>query len=137
MKLQVIIEKSNGELWGRIENKGDFMPVTVGKNAKEVIKNLSDLIKDYLKHEGSKDPNWKRIDLEKAEWELVYDVQAFFLEHDYLAASSIAKRAGINPGLMRQYSSGVKHPSASQAKKIEETIHDLAKELKSVSFYAA
>jgi hypothetical protein len=55
-----------------------------------------------------------------------YDLQTFFEEHDYLKVSSIAKHAGLNPGLVRQYSSGVKHPSAEQAKKIELTIHKLA-----------
>lgn len=137
MKLQIIIEKGDGELFGRIENKGDFLPVTAGKNSKEVIKNLNELIADYQKHEGQQDIEWKRVQLEKVEWELVYDVQAFFMEHDYLTASVIAKRAGINPGLMRQYTSGVKHPAAKQAKKIEEAIHALAKELKAVSLYAA
>jgi hypothetical protein len=39
-----------------------------------------------------------------------YDLQTFFEEHDYLKVSSIAKHAGLNPGLVRQYSSGVKHP---------------------------
>lgn len=137
MKLLVIIEKGDGELWGRIEDKGMFLPVTIGKNTKEIIKNLSDLIIDYQQHEGRNDAAWKKVDVKKLRWELHYDVQAFFMEHDYLTASVIAKRAGINPGLMRQYSSGVKHPSALQAKKIEAAIHTVAKELKAVSLYAA
>lgn len=83
------------------------------------------------------DTAWKKVDVKKLSWELRYDVQAFFMEHDYLTASTIAKRAGINPGLMRQYSSGIKHPSALQAKKIEAAIHTVAKELKAVSLYAA
>lgn len=137
MKLKVIIEKGDGELYGRIESKGDFLPVTVGKNSKEVITNLSELITDYQRHEGKNDPAWAQVDVKKVNWELLFDVQAFFIEHSYLTASVIAKRAGINPGLMRQYSSGVKHPSAQQAKKIEDAIHAVAKELKAVSLYAA
>ena len=42
----------------------------------------------------------------------------------------MAKHAGMNPTLLRQYVSGVKNPSASQAKRIEETLHQLADEIK-------
>jgi hypothetical protein len=35
--------------------------------------------------------------------------------------------------LLRQYASGVKHPSPTQAQKIQDSIRALAKELKSVS----
>ncbi len=136
-KLQLIIEKSDGELWGRIEGVGEFLPVTVGTNTLEVIKNLIDLIKDYQEHEGKNDPAWKKVDAVKVLWDVKYDVQAFFAEHNYLTASTIAKIAGINPGLMRQYSSGVKHPSAAQAKKIEDAVHAVARELASVSLYAS
>jgi hypothetical protein len=38
--------------------------------------------------------------------------------------------------LLRQYESGVKHPSAQQAKKIEDTIHKLAGLMNSVLVYA-
>lgn len=37
-----------------------------------------------------------------------YDIQAFFKEFSFLNATDIARRAGINPSLMRQYTSGVK-----------------------------
>jgi hypothetical protein len=56
-------------------------------------------------------------------------------EHDEVKISVIAKRAGINPGLMRQYSSGIKHPSKERAKQIEGAIHKLADELRAVSLY--
>ena len=137
MKLLIIIEKGDGVLWGRIENKGEFLPVTTGKNTKEIIKNMSDLITGYQQHEGRNDAAWKKVDVKKVQWELRYDVQAFFMEHDYLTASVIAKRAGINPGLIRQYSTGVKHPYALQEKKIEAAILAVAKELKAVSLCAA
>ena len=65
-----------------------------------------------------------------------YDVSAFFENFDFLNQTKIADLSGINPSLLRQYASGVKHPSAQQAKKIEIVIHKLAKELKSVSLYA-
>ncbi len=68
--------------------------------------------------------------------EIKYDLEAFFMEHSYLKISSIAEQAKINPGLVRQYASGVKHPSAEQAKKIEATIHKIANDLQQVELYA-
>ena len=52
------------------------------------------------------DPNNK--DLQDLTFTYKYDVQAFFKEFSFLNATEIARRAGINPSLMRQYVSGVK-----------------------------
>ncbi len=136
MKIEVIIEKGDGEFWGRIESKGDFLPVTVGDTVSEVLHNLQDLIQDYLLHEGKEDAFWKPFVGQEIDFDLAYDLQAFFTEHKELNASAIATRAGINPGLLRQYSSGVKHPSKEQAQKIEDAIHQLADDLRAVSLYA-
>ena len=138
MKLQIIIEKADhGELFGRIEGKGQFMPVTVAKSTGGVIKNIKSLISDYQAHEGKTDGFWKKIDTDKVEWEMVYDVQAFFMQHPYLNVTAVASIAGINPGLMRQYSSGVKHPSAAQVHKIEVAIKQIVRQLKITNLHAA
>lgn len=134
-KIEVIIEKGDGELYGRIEGKGNYLPVTSAKTTGKVLANLKMLIKDYKKHD--KDKFWDKVDLAIVVFELRYDLQAFFQEHDYLKQTKIAELAGINASLVRQYASGVKHPSGEQAKKIENAIHKLAKELQSVSIYAA
>lgn len=136
MKLPVIIEKNDDELWGRIEGKGNFMPTTAGSTTKELLDNLKLLIVDYLQHEGQEDKGWNKVDVNKTEFELRYDLQAFFEEHDFLKQTKIAQLAGIDPGLLRQYSSGVKYPSSEQAKKIESAIHNLAEELQAVSIYS-
>ena len=138
MKLQIIIEKADhGELFGRIEGKGDFMPVTVAKSAEGVIKNIREMVKDYKKHEGKQDLFWKKVSVDTVTWEVRYDVQAFFMQHPYLSITAVAGIAGINPGLLRQYSSGVKHPSAKQVVKIEKAIKQIVKQLNTVTLYAA
>ncbi len=121
-KLVLIIEKGDGELWGRTEYK-DHLMVESAATVEAIEKTLKKLLQ-------------KQCDLDHVEFEIRYDLQTFFEQHDYLKVSSIAKYAGLNPGLVRQYSSGVKHPSAEQAKKIELTIHKLATELQSVSLFA-
>ena len=74
--------------------------------------------------------------LSNVEFEHSYDLTVFFEEYDFLKQSKIAELAGMNPGLLRQYASGVKYPSPEQAKRIEKAVHDLAKELKAVSIHA-
>ena len=59
-----------------------------------------------------------------------------FENFDFLNITKIAKYAEINYGLLRQYSSGVKHPLAAQAKKIESTLHILADEMQQASVYS-
>ena len=57
------------------------------------------------------------------------DIQDFFQLFKPVKQSVIAKRAGINPSLLRQYARGIKHPSLAQTKKIEKAIHQLGREL--------
>ena len=61
---------------------------------------------------------------------------SLFQQFDFLNIGKVAKRAGINAGLLRQYASQVKHPSAKQAQKIEETIHNLAADMSKAQVYA-
>ena len=136
MKLEVIIEQGDGELWGRIENKG-FMPATVGSSVKEVLDNLKMLIDDHILHEGKEDVFWKKVNTENIHFDILYDLQAFFEEFSELKISSIAERAGLNPSLVRQYATGNKYPSAQQAKKIEDALHGLGKKLQQVAIYAS
>lgn len=134
--LQVIIEKADDGLYGRIEGRKSYLPVTYGKSKKEVIQNLKDLIRDYQKHEKKGDNFWLKLDPESVQFEIAYDLQAFFSEHDFLNASAIARHANMNESLVRQYATGKKFPSIEQAKKLEETIRHLTKELTKVSLYA-
>ncbi len=136
-KIEIIIEKNDGLLWGRVENMGTHLLTPYGKTTEKLIENLNELVLDYLANEGKKDKFWNRVDISKVVFEFKYDLQAFFAEHDYLKISSVAEHAGINPGLLRQYASGVKYPSPDQAKKIEDAIHEIALELKEISIYAA
>ncbi len=134
--LELIIERNDGHYWGRIEDKG-FMPTGQGKTIDALMENVKESIKDYLDHEGKNDKKWNRINLDKIVFDLHYDVEAFFEEFDYLKITSIARKAGINESLLRQYATGSKYPSADQVKKIETSIHELAGKLQQASIYAA
>jgi hypothetical protein len=73
-KIEVIIEKDDGVLWARIENKGDFLPATQSKTIKGVLQNLRTLIKGYQKHEGKHDTFWKSVDADTVEFQLRHEL---------------------------------------------------------------
>ncbi len=136
-KLDIVIERHEGILWGIVENRGNFTPTPYGSNTAEVIENLKKLIKDYVKHEGKHDKFWNKIDVNNLDFEFSYDMQAYFQEHDYLNITSVAKFAGLNPALVRHYASGVKYPSDAQANKLRIAIHKIATQLLEHDIYVA
>ena len=135
MKLQIIIEKGDTVLYGRIKGNKLFAPVTAADSAKEVLANLKILIKDYQLHEGKEDKYWNKINVENVEFELQYDLQAFFKEFDWITASAIARHANMNESLVRQYATGKKFPSLEQTMKIQNTIKELSEPLQHLSLY--
>lgn len=135
-KLTVIIEKGDGELWARTELLGHKI-YTAGENLAWIEKGIKELVADYKAHESAEVKEWESIDLEQIQFEYVYDVAAFFEQFDAIKITAIAKLAGMNPGLVRQYASGVKFPSAAQVKKLEEAIHELGKQLLEINLMAA
>lgn len=134
-KIELIIEKNEDHFWGRVEGKG-FMPTGQGETVNNLLQNVKESIEDYIEHEGKEDIFWSKVNTANIEFDIKYDLEAFFDGHDYLNISSIGKKAGVSPSLLRQYASGVKHPSAEQAKKIEDAIHKIGNELKEVAIYA-
>ena len=46
--------------------------------------------------------------------------------------SAVAKEAGMNPTLLRQYLSGIKHPSREQALRVQDALHRVAQRLLNV-----
>jgi predicted RNase H-like HicB family nuclease len=52
----------------------------------------------------------------------------------FINQSSLARISGINEGQMRQYVSGIKHPTRKTLERIESGLKKYANELRSVSF---
>lgn len=122
-KISLIIERGeDSKLWGRV-NYDDNLLTDYANNIPALERKMKKLLKDF--HEVS-----------NVEFEHLYDVSVFFENFNFLKQTKIAELAGINPSLLRQYASGIKHPSPEQAKKIEVAIHQLAKDMEAVSIYA-
>jgi hypothetical protein len=128
-KLELIIEKNDGLLWGRIEGKGNFSPNGSGVDTTEVITDIKDCIQDYQEHEGKEDEFWAKVKLNEMEFDLRYDLESFLEEFDFLNLSVIADRIKINRTLLNQYKTGSKHPSIAQARKIQTSIQQLAQKV--------
>lgn len=125
IKIDLIIERAGKEVWGSI-HFNDNLITDFANNLPELELKLKNVLKDF-----------EDIEPENITFGHFYNISALFDAFDFLNISKIAARADINPGLLRQYASGVKHPSLITAKKIEDTIHRLAKQMQDVSIYAA
>lgn len=79
-----------------------------------------------MKAEGKEMPD--------VEFEYQYDLQSFFNYFNFLNVTEIAKRAGINPSLMRQYSSGIKNAGEKTYKRLSACVDNIKSELQAASF---
>lgn len=121
-KIRLILEREDGKLWGRVL-VNDNLIVDYANSLQTLEKKLKKVLVDF---EG----------LANIEFDYAYDLTVFFETFNFLNQSKIAELAGINPGLIRQYSSGQKNPSAEQVLKIQKAIQALANKLKSVRLSA-
>jgi hypothetical protein len=122
--IELIIEKGEKGIWGRV-SYNDNLITEEADNLNDLELKLKELLHDF-----------EDVDPESISFDLKYDVYSLFEQFDFLNISKVAKYAGIHPGLLRQYASGVKHPSLTQVKKIEETLHRLAGQMQKASVYA-
>lgn len=63
-----------------------------------------------------------------------YDMKSFFEYFNFLNVSKVAERAGINPSLMRKYTSGVAKAGEGQYIKLQHAVKSIAKELAAANF---
>jgi len=124
IKIELIVERGDNDLSGRV-TYNDNLIINNGKTVGEIELKMKELLHDF-----------EYLDPKLIEFEILYDVYALFKQFDFLNIGKVALRAGINAGLLRQYASQVKYPSATQAKKIEDTIHKLAEGMSRVLVYA-
>lgn len=96
------------------------------KEAKEDLLQSYEEIKEILKEDG--------IEAEELTFVWHYDIKSFFDYFDFLNVSKVAERAGINPSLMRKYTSGVANAGEGQYIKLKSAVETFAKELCEATF---
>ncbi len=120
-KFEVVIEKAeDNQLWGRI-NYGEDLLTTNAATIDGIIENFREQFEAFYELKTAKN-----------NFEIKYDLEAFFDQYNVLNISEIGKMANISPTVMRHYKAGIKHPSKTQVLNIEQTIHALAKQLERI-----
>lgn len=94
--------------------------------AKEDMMKAYQEIKEMQEEEGKEVP--------ELEFTYKYDMQSFFDYFSFLNVTKVAELAGINPSLMRQYTSGVTNPGQKQYDKIRVAVERISKELSAATF---
>lgn len=120
-KIQLIVEKADKELWGRIKIN-DNLIIDSAPNLETLKKQLQKLAYEFEQYKIQ-------------DFEVSFDLTSFFEEFSFLNVSDIAKRTAISPGLMRQYAAGLKFPSEDRVKEIENAIREIGKELSRVKLH--
>lgn len=94
--------------------------------AKADMLSAYDEIRDLFQSQGKSIP--------ELEFTYHYDMRSFFEYFDFLNISKIAERAGINPSLMRKYTSGVANAGEGQYLKLKTAVSAIAAELAAADF---
>ena len=107
-----------------VESLPDFELAGFGNSAKQAIEDMfvsQREIKELLEEEGKQMP--------ELEFTFRFDVGSFFDYYSYLNMSGVAKKAGINASLMRQYAMGKHEPSQKRKLQILDCLHQISQEL--------
>jgi len=126
-KIIVVLEKTDTGFSAYIPE----LPITctTGSDLKEIDSNIREALELHI--ETLKDENLPIPSNFKNQFHFDYrlDIQDFFSLFAPVKQTAVALKAGMNPSLLRQYARGIKHPSLEQAKKIEDAIHELGRDL--------
>ncbi len=121
--INLIIENAkDGLVWGRV-TYDDNLLVESAQNAEELQVKMKTLLVDF--HD---------LELNTINFDISYDLSAFFENFGYLKISEIAKYAGLNASLVRHYVAGSKTASKAQVMKLQQAIHRVGNELVQVTF---
>lgn len=128
--LVTIAQASDGTYWCHTEKNVFGGGLNgAGKTVKEAKNDLAacleDAREDYVESGGTP---------YEVEFNYQYDLQSFFEYFSFLNVTEIAKRAGINPSLMRQYTSGVKNAGEKIYSRLSECMRSITQELSAASF---
>lgn len=131
MKAKVIVEQaSDGNYWchtdGTVNGVGlNATGATVEDAKKDLLECYEEAKADCIESGKA----WKDVD-----FVYKYDLQSFFNFFSFLNVNEIARRSGINPSLMRQYSRGIKRAGEKTYARMSVCLSDITRELQAASF---
>lgn len=107
-----------------VEELPDFTLAGYGNTAKQAIEDMfvaQKEIKELLEEEGKQMP--------ELEFVFRFDIGSFFDYYSYLNMSGVAKKAGVNASLMRQYAMGIHEPSQKRKQQILDCLRQISQEM--------
>ena len=107
-----------------VEELPDFALAGYGNTAKQAIEDMyvaQKEIKELLEEEGKQMP--------ELEFVFRFDIGSFFDYYSYLNMSGVAKKAGVNASLMRQYGMGKHEPSQKRKQQILDCLRQISQEM--------
>jgi len=132
MKTLALIEKGNDGIYSiftpEIESTIIGEGATVAEAKADFENSVREMLNSYIES-GEELPK----ELQNIEFEYKYDVASVFNYFDFINVTKFAKWAGINSTLMRQYKSCSTYISEVQAKKIEQALRRIGRELSAIS----
>ena len=132
--VKVFVEKADdGTYWGTTQNLPGVVSA-FGDTLEELKGNIKVAVDDYIETAQELEENWIDKVLPVQGYEFKMNIESFFHLVPQVKITAIARRAKINPSLMRQYATGRATVSEERLKLIQGTIHELGKELQSVTF---
>lgn len=126
--INVILEKQNDGLWGRVEIPG-LLIVTRGCSSDCVTNVLKALLMEYVLEEAFQHSST----VASLPFLHLYDTTAVWNLVKQLKASHISEQIGIDMELIGQFMTGNTHPCAETASRLEKSIQDLGRQLMEVS----
>lgn len=131
MKANIIVEQNNEGYFSCFvqEHLPHVGLLGYGETSEAAINDLVDFYheaKEILAAEGK--------ELPELEFVVHYDMPSFFNRFNFLNQTKIAERAGINPSLLRKYTSGAATAGPKQYEKLHAAIQTIAKELLEATF---
>ena len=104
--------------------------ISTGKTFEELKENISEAVAFHL--DGMREDGDEIPPAFSGEYEFVYhfDTQSLLQHYNGIFTNAALERlTGINQRQLQHYASGVSKPRKEQAKKIEQALHNLGKEL--------
>lgn len=134
MTIKAIIEKNDTGYY-QISSEAEICDCSLGGYGFSVEEAKADFFKsiDEAKEIAVEDGMVLPAEYSEIKVDFQYDIPSFFNYFDFINTTKFAKRAGINPSLLRQYRSGLAYASEKNLNKIISTARSIAAELSAVS----
>ena len=131
MVTTALIERGKDGTFGIFTPDIDHTIIGDGNTVEEAIADFENSVQEMILSYTETD---KEIpdELKDIQFVYKYDIASMFNYYDWINVSKFARKAGINPSLMRQYRMGKTYISENQINKVENTLHSLGKELASI-----